>query len=148
VSDGCDGDLVAPLKAAIEAEGARVEIVAPRIAGVVTATGEVLPADHTISGVPSVLFDAALIIVSVEGAASLLTEAAVRNWIGDAFSHLEVMGFVAAAAPLMERAGVEPDVGVVDLAGRGGVTAFIEGAKIGRSWDREPPPRWRSSSRG
>jgi catalase len=141
VSDGCDGDLVAELQAAIEAEGARLEIVAPRIGGVVTSTGAVLPVDHTISGGPSVLFDAALIIVSDEGAATLLKEAAVCNWIGDAFSHLKVIGHVAAAIPLLQKAGVEPDVGVVYLGGPGGVAAFVEGAKSGRIWEREPTLR-------
>ena len=42
-------------------------------------------------------------------------EAAAIDWVRDAFGHLKVIGHTAGAAPLLERAGVEPDAGVVAL---------------------------------
>lgn len=48
---------------------------------------------------------------------------------------------VDAAAPLVERAGIERDAGVVAIDGAKGVGAFIAAAKNGRIWDREPTLR-------
>ncbi len=52
----------------------------------------------------------------------------------DAFGHLKAIGHNPAAKPLLDKAGVEPDEGVTDLAG------FVEAAKK-RYWDREPNVR-------
>ena len=58
VTDGVDDGLLASLRSAIEKEGARLAIVAPKIAGVTTGDGKKLPADQALSGAPSILFDA------------------------------------------------------------------------------------------
>jgi catalase len=52
----------------------------------------------------------------------------------DAFGHLKAIGHNAGAKPLLDKAGVEADEGVTDLAG------FAEAAKK-RYWDREPNVR-------
>ena len=51
-----------------------------------------------------------------------------------AFGHLKAIGYNPAAKPLLDKAGVELDEGVTDLAG------FVEAAKR-RYWDREPKVR-------
>ncbi len=45
----------------------------------------------------------------------------------------------AEAKPLLDKAAVEPDAGVVDL--KSGPAKFIAAAKQGRMWDREPKLR-------
>lgn len=52
----------------------------------------------------------------------------------DAFGHLKAIGHNAAAKPLLDKAGVEPDEGITDLPG------FVEAAKK-RYWDREASVR-------
>jgi catalase len=56
----------------------------------------------------------------------------------DAFGHLKAIGFTAEAAPLLEKAGVERDAGVVDL--NAGTQAFVAQART-RQWAREPQVR-------
>jgi catalase len=131
------------LRKAVEKEGAVLAIVAPKIGGVTTAKGAKLPADQSLSGAPSVMFDAVALLLSEEGAAKLAMEAAAIDWLRDAFGHLKVIGHVADAAPVFEKAAVAPDAdeGVVGLAERGGIEAFIEAAKQHRIWKREPTLR-------
>ena len=67
-------------------------------------------------------------------AAKLVKEGAAAQWVIDAFGHLKAIGANDAAKPLLDKAGVEPDEGVTDLAG------FVEAAKK-RYWDREASVR-------
>ncbi len=141
VTDGADAKILKAVQDAAQDEGAMVEIVAPKIGGAKLANGSMLAAHHTISGGPSVLFDAVVLLLSGDGVKLLLREAAAVAWVHDAFSHLKVIGHVAAAKPLMDRAGVEPDDGIVALEGTGATKAFIAAAKQHRIWDREPKLR-------
>jgi catalase len=139
VTDGADPALVNQLTKAIEKEGAVAAIVAPKAAGARLKGGAVLPADQALRGAPSVMFDAVALVLSPEGAAMLLKQAEAINWIRDAFGHLKVIGHTAEAEPLLAKAAVEPDAGMIDL--KGGVARFIAAAKQGRIWDREPTLR-------
>lgn len=141
VTDGADAKLLAALRKAADGEGAVVEIVAPKIGGAKLSDGKILPPHHTISGGPSVLFDAVVLLPSADGVKALVREAAAVAWVHDAFSHLKVIGTVAEAKPLLLKAGVEADDGVVALEGSGGVKAFVAAAKQHRIWDREPKLR-------
>ena len=140
VTDGVDEGLLGSLRAAVEKAGATLAVVAPKIGGVKTAKGKKLPADQALSGAPSVLFDAVVLLPSQEGAAMLAKEAAAVDWLRDAFGHLKVIGHVGAAKPIFDKAAVAPkaDDGVIDLQRAGGVTAFIAAAKRHRVWKREP----------
>lgn len=137
VSDGCDGDLVEALRSALVAEGAMMEIVAPKVGGVTAKDGTLIEGKQMIDGGPSVLYDAVAVIVSEEGAAQLVKEAAVRDWLADAFAHCKFIGVVDAAQPLLDKAGVEPDEGVIALSSAGDVDGFIENCRKLRLWARE-----------
>ena len=142
VSDGCDGALVAKLKAAVTAAGGMVEIVAPTIYGVTTADGDLLDADHKVDGGPSVLFDAVAILPSDTGGAKLALEASAVNFLRDAFGHLKVIGYLPSAAPLFVKGGVndaapDTDAGLISFT-TAGVDEFVAAASMGRIWAREP----------
>jgi catalase len=139
VSNGCDGTLLTALQAALAAEGAMMELVAPKVGGVETADGTKLPAHHMIDGGPSVLFDAVALLLSEEGAERLTGEAAARDFVADAFAHCKFIGFTAAALPLMAKAGVAPDAdeGLIALEEDASVDAFIESCRALRLWARE-----------
>ena len=143
VTDGVDDGLLASLRSAIEKEGARLAIVAPKIAGVTTGSGKKLPADQALSGAPSIFFDAVALMPSQQGAGMLAKEAAAVDWLRDAFGHLKIIGHVAAAAPVFAKASVEPDAdaGVIALDGSKGVAAFVKAARQHRIWEREPTLR-------
>ncbi|GGF89590.1 catalase [Azorhizobium oxalatiphilum] len=134
VSDGADGVLVDAVRAAVEAEGAVVKIVAPKIGGVTLKNGKRLKADGQLAGTPSVIFDAVALVLSKDGCTSLLTEGAAIDFARDAFGHLKAIGFSAEAKPLLDKAGVEPDAGIVELDKD--ADTFIAVART-RQWDRE-----------
>jgi catalase len=141
LTDGCDGDLVSELKAAVEAAGGKVEIIAPAIGGVITATGDPIAADHRIDGGPSCLFDAVAILPSDGGGAKLALHAAAVDFLRDAFGHLKVIGYLPAAAPLFVKGGVndatpDTDPGLIAFPSAT-VKEFVEAASAGRIWARE-----------
>ncbi|MBS3652168.1 catalase [Pseudaminobacter sp. 19-2017] len=138
VSDGCDATLVSDLETALAKEGATMEIVAPRVGGVEASDGSHIEGKQMIDGGPSVLYDAVALIVSPEGAEKLTKEAATRDFVADAFAHCKFIGYVAAAQPLLDKAGVEPDEGVIPLASKADISPFIEACSKLRLWAREP----------
>lgn len=68
VTDGADGAVVEAVRAAAEADGATVKIVAPKIGGVTLKGGKKLKADGQLAGTPSVVFDAVALVLSEEAA--------------------------------------------------------------------------------
>jgi catalase len=116
-------------------------LVAPTVGGVVTAEGDLLPADHKIDGGPSVLFDAVAILPSAEGGAQLALDAAAVNFVRDAFGHLKVIAYLPTAAPLFVKGGLsdatpDGDPGLIALPAAP-LEAFIQAAARGRIWARE-----------
>jgi catalase len=142
LTDGSDGALFAKLKAAIEAAGATLQVIAPTIGGVTTDKGERIPADQKIEGGPSVLYDAVAVLPSARGGEMLAFSSEAVNFLRDAFAHLKVIAYTSGAAALFAKGGVdlEGDAGVVALSAKT-VDAFIRTASAGRVWDREPKVR-------
>jgi catalase len=141
VTDGSDGAFVQTLKAAVEKAGAQLQVVAPKVGGAKLKGGATLAADHQLAGAPSVVFDAVVVAPSPEGAGALQSDASAIDWLRDAYGHLKVIGVVDAARPLLERASVEADDGVIAMQGPKDVAAFVAAARHGRVWDREPRVR-------
>ena len=138
VTDGADGAVVAAVRDAVQAEGASVKIVALKIGGVTLKGGKALSVDGQLAGSPSVIFDAVALVVSDSGCAMLAADSAAIDFVHNAFVHLKCIGFTSAAQPLLDRAGVVADDGVVDLAA--GTKVFLPAART-RQWNREPTVR-------
>lgn len=139
VSPGADAALLKKLQAAIEKEGAVMEVIAPKVGGVEAADGSLIAAKHMIDGGPSVLFDAVALILSEEGAERLTGEATARDFVADAFAHCKFIGFTSGAVPLLQKAGVDPeaDEGMIGLDDPKAITGFIESCRKLRLWSRE-----------
>jgi len=140
IADGFDRALVDKLRAAVTAAGAMFELVAPKIGGATSADGKLVPADHIVSGGPSVIFDAVVVAPGAAGMPALLGEAAAKAWVSDAFAHCKVMAVVPAAQPLLDAAGVKPDEGVIEITTKT-IAAFVDAAAAGRIWARETSVR-------
>jgi catalase len=138
VTDGADGKLVKAIRKAAESEGATVKIVAPKVGGVILKDGSKLKVDGQLAGTPSVLFDAVALVVSEEGCSELLNDGAAIDYAKNAFGHLKAIGFSVDAQPLLDKAGIETDQGVVGL--ENDAAGFIAQART-RCWDREPKVR-------
>ena len=136
VADGSDGELVERLVADIEKAGADAKVVAPKIK-VTLKDGSSLTADAQLAGAPSVIFDAVALVLSAEGCKTLMKESAAKDFVSNAFVHLKAIGYTADAKPLLDKVGVEPDAGIVEL---GEVSAFLKPAAT-RQWAREPGVR-------
>ncbi|MBB5538976.1 catalase [Rhizobium giardinii] len=139
VSPGADAALLKKLQTTIEKEGAVMEVVAPKVGGVEAADGSWVEARHMIDGGPSVLFDAVALILTEEGAERLTGEAAARDFVADAFAHCKFIGFTSGAAPLLQKAGVDPeaDEGLIGLDNPKGIASFIQSCRRLRLWSRE-----------
>ncbi|MGZ3273136.1 MAG: catalase [Caulobacteraceae bacterium] len=135
VADGSDAATVQTLQEAIAADGGVALLVAPKIGGVTLSDGKSVKPDKQLAGFPSVFCDAIAVVLSKQGCALLLNEAAAVQFVMDAFGHLKCIGASDAAQPLLDKAGVVPDEGVVK-PDKGFVAAAGK-----RYWDREPSVR-------
>jgi catalase len=138
ITDGADGKVVTAVKTAVEAQGAQVHLIAPKIGGVTLKDGSKLKVDRQLAGSPSVLFDAVALVLSKAGCEMLLGEGAAIDFAKDAFGHLKAVGHTLEAQPLLDKAGVMPDARVVALGKD--AKAFVKVA-AGRQWDREAKVR-------
>jgi catalase len=139
VTDGVDSSLLHGLKTALEEEGALLEIIAPQVGGVEASDGSWIEAAQQLRGGPSVLYDAVALLPSASGVADLLQEPTARDFVADAFAHCKFIGYVEAALPLFEKAGVADsrDDGCIALAGPQGCAHFVETCRQLRFWARE-----------
>jgi catalase len=139
VSTGSDAELLKWLQGAVEKEGATVEIVSPKVGGAKADDGSWIEGRHMIDGAPSVLFDAVALLLSDEAAQRLAEEAAARDFVADAFAHCKFIGHTPGAAPLLRKAGVEPegDEGLLVLESKGTIAAFVTACRKLRIWARE-----------
>ena len=140
VTDGADAALVKAVVAAVVKAKADFEIIAPKVGGVTASDGKWLAAHQMIDGGPSVLYDAVVLLTSPEGTEELVREATARDFVADAFSHCKFIGYVEAALPLMQKAGIVDalDEGTIGLSGAKDVTGFFEEIGKLRVWGREP----------
>lgn len=140
VTDGVDAKLLKGLITAVEKENAVVELVAPKVGGVVTSNGNLLPAHHMIDGGPFVLFDAVALLTSSDGIADLLREATARDFLTDAFQHCKYIGYDQSAVPLLAVARITDalDEGTILLPGEEVISAFVTELGKLRVWGREP----------
>jgi catalase len=130
IADGSDPAILETLIETIKGEGGVAKLIAPKVGGAKMKGGAVLRADAQLAGTPSVVVDAVALVLSDEGCATLLKDAAAVQFVMDAFGHLKAVGFTSEAQPLLDKAGVTPDEGVVDLSD------FAKAAKQ-RYWARE-----------
>jgi catalase len=139
VTDGVSIDLVHALTAALNEEGALIEIIAPQVGGVEASDGSWIDAAQQLPGAPSVLYDAVALLPSAEGVEALMQAPAARDFVADAFAHGKFIGYVEAALPLFEKAGVPDsrDDGCMALAEPQDCAAFVATCRQLRFWARE-----------
>jgi catalase len=139
LTDGSDAGLFAALTAALDAQNAVFEVVAPKVGGVTLSDGTALAAKHKIDGGPSVLFDAVAVLPSAEGAALLAIDKPAKDFVSDAFAHCKFIGIGAASAPLFDKAGLTEnlDEGCLPLGSEKDIDAFLAACAQVRHWPRE-----------
>jgi len=136
IDDGSDAKVFATVKNAVKAAGGRPIVIAPKVGGATMDDGTKQPADAQLAGCPSVMVDAVALILHQAAADKLCGEAAAVQFVMDAFGHLKAIGYTPGVQPLLTKAGVQPDTGVMSLPS----TLFIAAASK-RFFDREAKAR-------
>jgi catalase len=137
LTDGADAGLLDALERAATAAGARVEVVAPTVGGIIAGDGSQRVAQQKVNGGPSVLYDAVAILASSQGSAILDREAAAKDFVSDAFAHAKFIAYTEAAKPLLDKAGVIPDEGLILLKDPQDAAGFLQVCNQFRLWQRE-----------
>ena len=137
LAPGFDVKLKDALVEAIEKEEATAAIIAPRVGGVEDSAGTKHSAAMALSGSPSVLFDAVTVLGGQAGDKALAANPDAVSFLMDACRHLKAIA-LAGVPGLMKKAQVGGEVGVIELTGAKDVAEFIEFARNGRVWKREP----------
>ncbi len=135
MADGFDPAALAALRAGADAEKAALALIAPKVGGAKDSAGKNVEAAMALSGSPSILFDAVVVLASKESAAQLAADPSAVDWVRDAFSHCKVIGRSPEAQPLFDAAGVKADEGILEVGQE--ADAFMKAAKNGRIWSRE-----------
>ncbi|MGO4333031.1 MULTISPECIES: catalase [unclassified Cupriavidus] len=148
VADGVSGAAVAAFKARAEDAGASAKVIGPRAGGVTSAQGKVVPVDHALSSVGSVLFDA--VYVPEGDVDALQADPAALLFICEAYKHYKPIGaggtgtlLIAAAARAAGIDGGFAGPGVVIGKNDGGaqLDAFLEAVGEHRWWARADAAR-------
>ena len=85
-----------PCSRRVDAEGAVLELIAPKIGGVTLSDGSLVPADQNVDGGPSVLYDAvAVLAVRRRRRRCSPLDAAAKDFVTDAHAHCKFIGHVA-----------------------------------------------------
>jgi catalase len=95
------------------------------------------PAETALSGSPSILFDAVVILAGSAGDKALTANPDAVGFLMDACRHLKAIG-LSGVPGLAARTGAAGLPGVVDFGPAKGVEKFIELARNGKVWEREP----------
>jgi catalase len=94
-----------------------------------------------IDGGPSVLYDAVALLPADAAMDDLVQESTARDFVADAFAHCKFIGYVEAATPLLEKAGIaedDYDEGCFALTSSKDAASFIGRLGKLRVWGREP----------
>lgn len=151
-ADGVDGKSLNTVKNALLAEGAVVEIIAPRLGYVLTEDDEQIPVDHSYLTAASVLYDAVYVPGGTNSVATVEAEADAIHFLNQAFKHCKAIAADAQAIQVLEATyfvkklpadfseesvlaeGLIVSDDAADLAGK-----FVQAIEQHRFWDREKP---------
>ncbi|QXV63649.1 catalase [Mucilaginibacter sp. 21P] len=151
-ADGADADSITLIKDALSAEGATVEVIAPR-QGFITATDDTqIMVDQSFLTAASVLFDAVYVAGGTNAVATLEAEANAIHFLNEAFKHCKPIAAAEDATQVIDATyfskKLPPDfseesvlregilVGKVD---KNFTTLLIKMISQHRFWEREKP---------
>jgi catalase len=151
--DGFSDQDLAAVKAALTAQGAKVDVVSQFLSPIKSESGKQLVPDKNLVSVSSVLYDAVYIPGGEESIEALNDQGAMVVFIEEAYKHckpiaasgegvnlLAELGLVDSEAAGTKSSQVISEMGVVTLMSKpteGFTKAFVDALKMHRFWDRE-----------
>jgi catalase len=149
VAPGVDGESAMAVHMALTDAGAVPRLVAARLGGVDSSTGDSLDPDATFETMPSCLFDAVVIPDGESSAAALSQLGHAVEFVKDQFRHCKPILAIGEARRILDAAGIppalpsgKPDPGVVRSAAANdrAVKAFCDALASHRHFARETDP--------
>ncbi|MCC6557567.1 MAG: catalase [Polyangiaceae bacterium] len=155
LADGFRGDELAAARGALEAAGARVEIISTRLGTVTSAEGAEVEATGSLLTTASVLYDAVHVPGGQASAEALSRSGGAIHFINEAFKHQKPIAATSEGVDLLRGTWaclarladpqspdtVVSDRGVVTVTGAADLRAFLqdefEAIAQHRHWDRE-----------
>jgi catalase len=138
IADGFDAGELEAMQSALEAEGAMLKTIAPRLGEITSADGAAVKADYSFLTSASVLFDAVYVPGGAASCATLEGEADAYQFVDEAYRHCKAIAATGEGIQFVRDtfAGkAENDKAVIlsdDAAGD-----FIKAIAQHRNWERE-----------
>ncbi|CAN5800991.1 catalase HPII [soil metagenome] len=141
IADGFDGEALDAMKKALEAKGAMLKTVAPKLGAIKSANGKEVTADFSFLTAASVLFDAVYVPGGAASIEMLGGEADAYHFVNEAFRHCKAIAATGEGVDFVGDTFVsraKDDEGVI-LGEKAGKVAGDVIAAIAqhRNWDRE-----------
>ncbi|MDR6462116.1 catalase [Chryseobacterium sediminis] len=144
LANGVDGGAVSDLKTKLEAEGAKVELIAPSLAPVKTNDGTDLTPKYSLTNTASVCFDALFICSGADSVKELMiseNKHHVLHFINEAYKHCKSIYFGTDTQAVYHHSNVSAkkhdDPGIVTWEDRNPADKFINAIAKHRVWDLE-----------
>ena len=133
---GSDATAIGKLQKALRDEGATPLLVAPTLA----AIGNLQP-DATIAGMPSIMFDAIVVVGGEAGAKALAQSGDARHFVLEAFKHLKAIAGLGAGRDVLDAAQLPANADGVATGDDKQIAevmkAFVATAEQHRVWSRQ-----------
>jgi len=148
VADGVHRESLAEIHDALDAEGAVVHFIGPRIGKFIAEDGSEIDAGKSMENSPSVLFDALVLPDGAKAVEALARDGHTMEQVKDQFRHCKTILALGASSGLLELAGISAingkDPGVLLAASNkaaANASAFIAAIAAHRhpSRDSDPP---------
>ncbi len=136
-ANGVDENSLTSMKNALEAEGAKTKIVAPKLGTIKGADGNEIKVDQSFLTTASVLFDAVYIPSGAKSAGALIAEPDAVHFVNEAFKHCKAIAANGDGVDVLNQsyaAGKNEDGGIIiDKSSKD----FIHAIAQHRFWERE-----------
>ena len=136
-ANGVDENSLTAMKNALEVEGAKTKIIAPKLGTIKGATGKEIKVDMSFQNTASVLFDAVYIPSGAKSAAALINEPDAIHFVNEAFKHCKAVAANGNGVDLLNQshaANKTKDAGlIIDKPAKD----FINAIAQHRFWERE-----------
>lgn len=153
VADGVNADSVSAMQAALRAEGAMVDIIAPRLGTVTAANNDLITVNQSFLTAASVFYDAVYVPGGTNSVATLEGSPDPIHFLNEAFRHCKAIAADEEARQVLEatyfgrkiggrRLGNSREEGVIiEQNNKTLITHFKEAIATHRFWEREKPRR-------
>ncbi len=134
VANKVDGAAIDALRKALEAGGAAMKLIAPRLGDIKNSAGQVIKVDHSLPTVGSVLFDAVFVPGGQRSVEALCADAHAVLFVKEAYKHGKAIAVSNEGAMLVAKAarsagtsdGAFQGPGVISASGKKANGAFIK----------------------